>query len=64
MCAKLGVRQGFSQAYHHQANGRVEMAGQQINEKLRKIQAQDEIPWVEALPAVLIASRTRRGKRV
>jgi hypothetical protein len=53
MCAKLGIRQAFSQAYHHQANGRAEMAGQQIEEKLRKMQAQDKINWVEALPTVL-----------
>jgi hypothetical protein len=53
MCAKLGIRQGFSQAYHHQANGRAEMAGQQIMEKLRKLQEGGKINWVEALPAVL-----------
>ena len=36
-CAKFGIRQSFSQAYHHQANGRVERAGQQVMEILRKI---------------------------
>ena len=30
LCSLLGVRQAFSQAYHHQANGRVERAGQQV----------------------------------
>ncbi len=30
MFASLGIRQGFSQAYDHQANGKAEMAGQQI----------------------------------
>ena len=53
MDANLGIRQAYSQAYHHQANGRAEMAGQQIMERLRKIQIQDKINWVEALPAVL-----------
>ena len=53
MCAKLGIRQAFSQAYHHQANGRAEMAGQQIMEKLRKMNANEAINWVEALPLVL-----------
>ena len=52
-CAKFGIRQSFSQAYHHQANGRVERAGQQVMEILRKIQAQDKICWVEALPPSL-----------
>ena len=37
MCALMGIRQAFSQAYHHQANGRVERAGQQIMEILRKL---------------------------
>jgi hypothetical protein len=30
MCASLGIRHCFSQAYHHQANDRTEMVGQQI----------------------------------
>ena len=53
MCANLGVRQAYSQAYHHQANGRVEVAGQQIMERLRKVQAEDKILWIEALPAMI-----------
>jgi hypothetical protein len=28
LCSLLGIRQAFLQAYHHQANGRVERAGQ------------------------------------
>ena len=52
MCAKLGIRQAFSQAYHHQANGRAEMAGQQIMEKLRKLNVEENLNWVEALPRV------------
>ncbi len=53
MCATLGIRQGFSQAYHHQANGRAEMAGQQILEKLRKMLVGGNFCWVELLPAAL-----------
>ena len=53
MCAVLGIRQAYSQAYHHQANGRAEMAGQILLEKLRKIWIQNKINWVEALPAIL-----------
>jgi len=53
MCASLGIRQAFSQAYHHQANGRVERAGQQILEILRKLNSESKINWVEALPQVL-----------
>jgi hypothetical protein len=39
MCALMGIRQAYSQAYHHQANGRVERAGQQVMEILRKLYA-------------------------
>ena len=53
MCARLGIRQSFSQAYHHQANGRAEMAGQQLMERIRKIQIQEKIPWVESLPYIV-----------
>ena len=53
LCYLLGIRLAFSQAYHHQANGRVERAGQQIMEVLRKLQADSKINWVEALPQVL-----------
>jgi hypothetical protein len=53
LCALLGIRQAFSQAYHHQANGRVERAGQQVMEILRKLNADTKINWVEALPQVL-----------
>ena len=49
----MGIRQAYSQAYHHQANGRAERAGQQIMEKLRKLQVHDKVNWVEALPRVL-----------
>lgn len=53
MAAGLGVRQAFSQAYHHQANGRAEMAGQQLIEKLRKIHADEGINWAESLSVAL-----------
>ena len=53
LAAGLGIRQAFSQAYHHQANGRAEMAGQQLMEKLRKMNADEGVNWVECLPAAL-----------
>ena len=53
MAASLGIRQNFSHPYHHQANGRVEMAGQQVQEILRKLNAEMGINWVEALLTVL-----------
>ena len=53
MCALLGVRHAVSQAYHHRANGRLEITGQQLFERLRRIQIQEKISWVEALPQVL-----------
>jgi hypothetical protein len=53
MCALMGIRQAYSQAYHHQANGRAERAGQQIMERLKKIQVEDKLNWVEALPQAL-----------
>ena len=53
MCGILGIRHAFSQAYHHQANGRAEKAGQQLMERLRRLQIEDKVTWVEALPRVL-----------
>ena len=53
MCARLGIRQAYSQAYRPQANGRAERAGRQIIEWLEKINTTEEINWVEALPMVL-----------
>ena len=50
MCAHLGITHIYTQPYHHQANGRAEMAGQQIKEVLRKLNADQQINWVEALP--------------
>ena len=34
ICADLGVRRAYGQAYHHQANGRAEMTGQRIRSVL------------------------------
>jgi hypothetical protein len=53
LCALLGVRQAFSHAYHHRANGRAERAGQQLFERLRRIQIEGEFSWIEALPQIL-----------
>lgn len=49
MCALHGVRQSFSQAYHKEGNGRAERIGSQLQVKLRKLQADEGIPWTEAL---------------
>jgi len=53
MCAELGIRHAYAQGYHHQSNGRAEMAGQQLQEMLRKVMIENELTWVEALPRVL-----------
>jgi len=53
LCAGMGVRQVYSQAYHHQANGRAEVAGQQLMEVLRKLHVEQNLNWVEALPQAL-----------
>ena len=53
MCSRLGVRQAYSQAYRHQANGRAEVAGRVVQDLLRKLHTQSAINWVEALPRVL-----------
>ncbi len=53
LCARLGVRQSFSQAYRPQANGRAEVAGRTVRNVLRKIHADHEVNWVQALPQVL-----------
>ena len=37
LCAGMGIRQAFSQAYDHQANGQAECAGQSSREILQKI---------------------------
>ena len=53
MCARLGIRQAYSQAYRPQANGRAEVAGKSLIGILRKLNAKERVNWVEALPRVL-----------
>jgi len=53
LCDLLGIRIAYAQAYHHQANGRAERAGQQVMEVLQKLQVSERINWVEALPQVI-----------
>ena len=53
MCARLGIRVAYSQAYRAQANGRAEVAGKTIIASLRRLAAEDHLNWVEALPRVL-----------
>jgi hypothetical protein len=53
ICARLGIRQAFSQAHRPQANGRAEVAGRTLLTSLRKVQADHEVPWVESLPRIL-----------
>ena len=62
ICAGLGVRCAQAQAYHHATNGRAEVAGQQIIEILRKMSAQNDINWVEALARVWQIIHDNRGK--
>ncbi len=47
------MRQAFSQAYRPQANGRAEVAGRTVRNVLRKLNADRQINWVEALPRAL-----------
>ena len=53
MCARLGIRQTFSQAHRPQSNGRAERAGQQIITWLKKMNVDEGRNWVEALPRAL-----------
>ena len=53
MCARLGVRQAYSQANRHQTNGRAEVAGQGLIKLLKKLRADGITNWVEALPRAL-----------
>ena len=62
MCAELGIRQAYAQGYHHQSNGRAEMAGQQLQEILRKVMIEEELTWVEALPRVLDRIHDLKGQ--
>ena len=51
--AQLGIRHAYAQSYHHKSNGRVERAGQELIERLRKLAVEERVNWVEALPRVL-----------
>ena len=53
MCARLGIRQAYSQAYRPQANGRAEVAGKALIDILRKLSAEENLNLAEALPRVL-----------
>ena len=53
MCARLGIRHAYSQAYRPQANGRAEVAGKTLIGLLRKMNTDGTVNWVEALPRVL-----------
>ena len=53
MCARLGIRMAYSQAYRAQANGRAEVAGKSLISALRRIHAEEGISWMEALPRAL-----------
>ena len=53
MCSLLGIRQAYSHVYNHRANGRAEKAGQQLIERIKRLQIEDKLNWVEALPQVL-----------
>ena len=53
MCAQWGITHIYTQPYHHQANGRAEMAGQQVQEILRKLNVDEHLNWVEMIPGVL-----------
>ncbi len=53
MCAEMGVRVSYSQAYHHQANGRAEVAGQQLINRLRSLNQETGENWMQLLPQVL-----------
>ena len=63
MCARLGIRQGYSQAYRPQANGLAEVAGKTLIGLMRKMWVEDHINWVEARPCVLRYTTTRQASR-
>ena len=50
LCAAMGVRNVYSQAHHHSANGRAEVAGKTIMQVLRRLHQEDRVNWVSALP--------------
>ena len=54
ICSRLGIRHAYSQAYRPQANGRAEAAVKTLKTALRKLNHDDDINWVEALPRALM----------
>jgi len=61
MCARLGGRMAFSQAYRTQSNGRAEVAGKTLITTLPKLYFEGNANWFEALPFAfgLIHDRVR-----
>ena len=55
LCAALGIRRAHAQAYHHQANGRAEVAGKTLVNLLQRLHAAEKVNWVEALPRAVQA---------
>jgi len=62
LCARLGVNVAFSQAHRPQANGRAEVAGKSLIAVLRKLDLEDNVNWVEALPRALRIIHDRVGE--
>ena len=62
MCARLVIRQAYSQAYRPQANGRAEVAGKTVINSLRRLAAQGHRNWVELLPRALWAYHNLVGE--
>ena len=52
LCAQVGVRRAYAQAYHHLANGRAEVAGRELKKILGKMTEEEAANWVEMLPVV------------
>ncbi len=63
MCARLGIRQVYSQAYCPQANGRAEVTGKTMIGLIRKVWVENHINWVEALPYIIRVSWYPRRNR-
>ena len=62
ICARLGIRQAWSQAYRPQANVRAEVAGMTLMGFMRRLWVELGINWVEALPRVLRVYHDTRGE--
>ena len=54
MCARLGIRGVYAQAYHHQANGRAEIQGKIFKNLFSKLLDENpKLNWVEIMPMAL-----------